>query len=122
MASASNCGEADILALLGANGAGKTTALKAVSNLLPAERGQVSAGAILFEGSDVSRRSPGDLVRAGLVQVLEGRHCFRNLTVEENLVSGGIGRSSRRSEINEDLERVYAYFPRLKEKRRRSRA
>ena len=107
-----------ILALLGANGAGKTTALKAVSNLLPAERGQVSAGAILFEGSDVSRRSPGDLVRAGLVQVLEGRHCFRNLTVEENLVSGGIGRSSRRSEINEDLERVYAYFPRLKEKRR----
>jgi branched-chain amino acid transport system ATP-binding protein len=100
-----------ILALLGANGAGKTTTLKAVSNLLPAERGQVNAGTIRYEGSDVSRRKPGDLVRAGLVQVLEGRHCFKSLTVEENLVAGGIGRSGRRAEINEDLERIYGYFP-----------
>ncbi|MBZ9697532.1 ABC transporter ATP-binding protein [Mesorhizobium sp. CO1-1-9] len=106
-----------ILALLGANGAGKTTTLKAVSNLLPAERGQVNAGSIRYDGSDVSRRKPGDLVRAGLVQVLEGRHCFKSLTVEENLVAG-IGRSGRRAEINADLERVYSYFPRLREKRR----
>ncbi|MER9165905.1 ABC transporter ATP-binding protein [Mesorhizobium australicum] len=107
-----------ILALLGANGAGKTTTLKAVSNLLPAERGQVNAGSIRYDGSDVSHRKPGDLVRAGLVQVLEGRHCFKSLTVEENLVAGGIGRSGRRAEINADLERVYSCFPRLREKRR----
>ncbi|WP_027155226.1 ABC transporter ATP-binding protein [Mesorhizobium sp. WSM2561] len=108
----------EILALLGANGAGKTTTLKAVSNLLPAERGQINAGTIRFDGSDVSRRKPGDLVRAGLVQVLEGRHCFKSLTVEENLVSGGIGRSGRRAEINRDLQRIYDFFPRLAEKRR----
>ncbi|RWE17577.1 MAG: ABC transporter ATP-binding protein [Mesorhizobium sp.] len=110
--------QGEMLALLGANGAGKTTTLKAVSNLLPAERGQITAGSIRFDGGDVSRRKPGDLVRAGLVQVLEGRHCFKSLSVEENLVSGGIGRSGSRTEINRDLERVYAYFPRLREKRR----
>ncbi|AZO19747.1 ABC transporter ATP-binding protein [Mesorhizobium sp. M1E.F.Ca.ET.045.02.1.1] len=108
----------EILALLGANGAGKSTTLKAVSNLLPAERGQINAGTILFDGGDVTRRRPGDLVRAGLVQVLEGRHCFKSLTVEENLVSGGIGRSGRRAEINQDLERIYEFFPRLAEKRK----
>ncbi|TGQ13553.1 ABC transporter ATP-binding protein [Mesorhizobium sp. M00.F.Ca.ET.217.01.1.1] len=108
----------EILALLGANGAGKSTTLKAVSNLLPAERGQINAGAIRFEGSDVSQRKPGELVRAGLVQVLEGRHCFKSLTVEENLVSGGIGRSGRRAEINQDLQRIYEFFPRLAQKRR----
>jgi len=108
----------EILALLGANGAGKTTTLKALSNLLPAERGQIVSGSIRFEGLDVARTSPTGLVRAGLVQVLEGRHCFRSLTVEENLVSGGLGRSSSRTEIAEDLEKVYAHFPRLKEKRR----
>ncbi|WP_322417590.1 ABC transporter ATP-binding protein [Mesorhizobium huakuii] len=108
----------EILALLGANGAGKTTTLKAVSNLLPAERGQINAGTIRYDGADVSRRKPGDLVRAGLVPVLEGRHCFKSLTVEENLIAGGIGRSGRRAEINQDLERIYAYFPRLREKRR----
>ncbi|MDX8481942.1 ABC transporter ATP-binding protein [Mesorhizobium sp. VK24D] len=108
----------EFLALLGANGAGKSTTLKAVSNLLPAERGQINAGAIGFEGGDVSHRRPGDLVRAGLVQVLEGRHCFKSLTVEENLVSGGIGRSGRRAEINQDLQRIYDFFPRLAEKRR----
>ncbi|CAN7656859.1 ABC transporter ATP-binding protein [Pararhizobium sp. LjRoot255] len=108
----------EILALLGANGAGKTTTLKAISNLLPAERGQIVSGNIRFEGIDVTGTSPANLVRAGLVQVLEGRHCFRSLTVEENLVSGGLGRSSTRAEIAEDLEKVYARFPKLKEKRR----
>lgn len=108
----------EILALLGANGAGKTTTLKAVSNLLPAERGQIAAGSVRFQGVNVAKTSPADLVRAGLAQVLEGRHCFRSLTVEENLVSGGLGRSSTRAEIAEDLEKVYAHFPRLKENRR----
>lgn len=108
----------EILALLGANGAGKTTTLKAASNLLSAERGQIVSGSIRFDGLDVARTSPADLVRAGLVQVLEGRHCFRSLTVEENLVSGGLGRSGTRAEIAEDIEKVYAHFPRLKEKRR----
>jgi branched-chain amino acid transport system ATP-binding protein len=108
----------EILALLGANGAGKTTTLKAISNLLPAERGAITAGSIRYEGRDVTALKPAELVRAGLVQVLEGRHCFRNLTIEENLISGGIGRSGSRAEIVGDLERIYTYFPRLKEKRR----
>jgi branched-chain amino acid transport system ATP-binding protein len=108
----------EILALLGANGAGKTTTLKAVSNLLRAERGQILSGTIRFEDVDVLRTSPAELVRRGLVQVLEGRRCFRTLSVEENLISGGLGRGSRRSEIAEDLERVYAIFPRLQEKRK----
>jgi branched-chain amino acid transport system ATP-binding protein len=108
----------EILALLGANGAGKTTVLKALSNLLAAERGQIVSGSIRFDGLDVVKTSPAALVRAGLVQVLEGRHCFRSLTVEENLVSGGLGRSSTRAEIAADIERVYAHFPRLREKRR----
>ncbi|MBP1860474.1 ABC transporter ATP-binding protein [Rhizobium herbae] len=107
----------EIVALLGANGAGKTTTLKAVSNLLPAERGLVTEGNILFQGLDVATAKPADLVRSGLVQVLEGRHCFRSLTVEENLVTGGLGRSGGRAEIAAALEKVYAHFPRLKEKR-----
>ncbi|MGO4449806.1 ABC transporter ATP-binding protein [Phyllobacterium sp. TAF24] len=111
-------GQGEIVALLGANGAGKTTTLKAISNLLPAERGQITAGSIRFGGRDVTTRAPADLVRSGLVQVLEGRHCFRNLTVEENLITGGIGRSAGRSEISSDLEQIYVQFPRLKEKRR----
>ncbi|MBZ9606168.1 ABC transporter ATP-binding protein [Phyllobacterium chamaecytisi] len=111
-------GHGEIVALLGANGAGKTTTLKGISNLLPAERGQITAGSIKFDGRDVSAISPADLVRSGLVQVLEGRHCFRSLTVEENLITGGLGRSAKRAEIADDLENIYAYFPRLKEKRR----
>ena len=110
--------EGAILALLGANGAGKTTTLKAISTLLPAERGRVTAGMIRFAGLDVTRTSTADLVRHGLVQVLEGRHCFRALSVEENLIAGGLGRGSGRAEIARDLERIYGYFPRLKEKRR----
>lgn len=108
----------EVVALLGANGGGKTTTLKAISNLLSAERGQVTAGSIRFDGLDVGRTPPSGLVRAGLVQVLEGRHCFRSLTVEENLVAGGLGRSGTRRDIHEDLEKTYGYFPRLKEKRR----
>jgi branched-chain amino acid transport system ATP-binding protein len=108
----------EIHALLGANGAGKTTVLKAVSNLLPAERGQLTAGHIRYEGVDVATLRPSALVRRGLVQVLEGRHCFRTLTVEENLVTGGIGRGSGRHDIAHDLERIYTLFPRLQQKRR----
>jgi branched-chain amino acid transport system ATP-binding protein len=108
----------EILALIGANGAGKTTTLKAVSNLLPAERGQITAGRITFDGLDVTRTSPSQLVRLGLVQVLEGRHCFRSLTVEENLITGGVARGSGHRDITRDLERIYTIFPRLREKRK----
>ena len=111
-------GKGEIVALLGSNGAGKTTLLKAVSNLLPAERGAITAGHIAFDGKDVSRARPSQLVRQGLVQVLEGRHCFRSLTVEENLLTGALGRSSSRSGVKAHLDRVYSLFPRLSEKRR----
>jgi branched-chain amino acid transport system ATP-binding protein len=110
--------QGEIVALLGANGAGKTTTLKAVSNLLPAERGAITKGSVHFAGLDVKRAKPSQLVRRGLVQVLEGRHCFPSLTVEENLVAGALGRSSSRREAAADLEKVYGYFPRLKEKRK----
>lgn len=106
-----------ILALLGANGAGKTTTLRAISNLLPAERGRVTAGRILFDGVDVLATRPSRLVRLGLVPVLEGRHVFKSLTVEENLITGAIGRGSNRAETAADLDRVYTHFPRLKAKR-----
>jgi branched-chain amino acid transport system ATP-binding protein len=109
--------EGRIIAVLGSNGAGKTTLLKAASNLLPAERGKVTAGQIKYLGQEVSRVSPSDHVRAGLVQVLEGRHCFRSLTVEENLLTGALGRSSSRAETRADLDKVYALFPRLAQKR-----
>jgi branched-chain amino acid transport system ATP-binding protein len=108
----------EILALLGANGAGKTTTLKATSNLLPAERGAITRGDIHFAGINVKQAKPSNLVRHGLVQVLEGRHCFPSLTVEENLIAGALGRSSSRREASADLEKVYGYFPRLKEKRK----
>lgn len=108
----------EILALLGANGAGKTTTLRAVSNLLAPDRGQVTAGKIKFDGIDVLTARPTELVRAGLVPVLEGRHVFKSLSVEDNLVSGGIGRDSSRAEIAQDMEKVYNFFPRLKIKRK----
>lgn len=110
--------QGEIVALVGSNGAGKTTVLRAVSNLLPAARGQITAGRILYDGRDASRTPTDALVRAGLVGVLEGRHCFRTLSVEENLVTGGLGRGSGRAAIRADLERIYAIFPRLAEKRR----
>jgi branched-chain amino acid transport system ATP-binding protein len=108
----------EIVALLGANGAGKSTTLKVVSNLLHAERGQVTEGQIHFDGSAVASISPANLVRRGLVPVLEGRHCFHSLTVEENLITGAIGRDARRGEISGDLDRVYSLFPPLRERRK----
>ncbi|MBI4274424.1 MAG: ABC transporter ATP-binding protein [Rhizobiales bacterium] len=106
-----------IVALLGANGAGKTTTLKAISNLLHSERGEVTKGSILFDGEEVQARSPNELVRRGCVQVMEGRHCFGHLTIEENLLTGAFTRRDGKSAINADLDLVYTYFPRIKERR-----
>ena len=107
-----------IVALLGANGAGKSTTLKAISNLLRAERGDVTKGSIEFDGERVDRMTPNDLVRRGVIQVMEGRHIFEHLTVEENLLTGAYTRRDGRAEIQKDLDMVYGYFPRLKERRR----
>ena len=107
-----------ITALLGGNGAGKTTTLKAVSNLLASERGEVTKGSILYRGERVQDLTPNDLVKKGVIQVMEGRHCFEHLTVEENLLTGAYTRGAGKAEIDADLEMVYNYFPRLKERRR----
>jgi branched-chain amino acid transport system ATP-binding protein len=109
--------EGGIVALLGANGAGKTTTLRAVSNLLRAERGEVTKGGIEFRGERVERLSAYELVRRGVIQVMEGRRCFAHLTVEENLLAGAYARRPRRAQLLADLERVYEYFPRLKARR-----
>jgi branched-chain amino acid transport system ATP-binding protein len=109
--------EGKIVALLGANGAGKTTTLKAISNLLRTERGEVTKGTIEFRGQRVDRLNPDELVRRGVVQVMEGRHCFAHLSVEENLLTGAYTRRVGRAQIKQDLERVYGYFPQLKERR-----
>jgi branched-chain amino acid transport system ATP-binding protein len=106
-----------IVALLGANGAGKTTTLKAISNLLSAERGDVTKGTIELEGKRVDKLTPNELVRRGVCQVMEGRHCFAHLTVEENLLTGAFTRKASRGEIRASLEKVYHYFPRLKQRR-----
>ena len=106
-----------VVALLGANGAGKSTTLKAISNLLGAERGDVTKGSITFQGEAVQSLSPNELVRRGVIQVMEGRHCFEHLTVEENLLTGAYTRTDGRSRVAEDLDLVYQYFPRLKERR-----
>lgn len=106
-----------IVALLGANGAGKTTTLKAVSNLLQAERGEVTKGSIEFEGKQIQALSPNVLVRRGCIQVMEGRHCFEHLTIEENLMTGAFTRKDGKAAIREDMEMVYNYFPRLGERR-----
>jgi branched-chain amino acid transport system ATP-binding protein len=106
-----------IVALLGANGAGKTTTLKAISNLLRAERGDVTKGEIRFKGERVDRLSPNELVRRGAIQVMEGRHCFGHLTIEENLLTGAFTRRDGRAAIAGDIERVYQYFPRLAQRR-----
>jgi len=110
-------GEGQIVALLGANGAGKSTTLKAISNLLRAERGEVTKGSIEFQGQRVDRLTPNELVRMGVCQVMEGRHCFQHLTVEENLLTGAFTRGASRAELKADLELVYTYFPRLKQRR-----
>ena len=109
--------EGGIVALLGANGAGKSTTLKAISNLLHAERGEVTKGSILFDGAEVHDLSPNELVRRGCIQVMEGRYCFGHLTIEENLLTGAYTRRDGSAAIRADLDRVYAYFPRLGERR-----
>ena len=109
--------EGRIVALLGANGAGKSTTLKAISTLLKGERGEVTKGSIAFRGERVDQLTPNELVKKGMVQVMEGRHCFGHLTVEENLLTGAYTRSISRGELKESLERVYHYFPRLKTRR-----
>jgi branched-chain amino acid transport system ATP-binding protein len=109
--------EGGIVALLGANGAGKTTSLKAISNLLHAERGEVTKGAIHFRDERVDKLNASELVKRGVIQVMEGRHCFGHLTVEENLLTGAYTRGASRAEIKVDLERVYGFFPRLKTRR-----
>jgi branched-chain amino acid transport system ATP-binding protein len=106
-----------IVALLGANGAGKTTTLKAISNLLHAERGDVSKGSIVFEGAEVQDLSPNELVRRGCIQVMEGRHCFGHLTIEENLLTGAFTRRDGKVAIKRDLDLVYSYFPKLSERK-----
>ena len=109
--------EGGIVALLGGNGAGKTTTLKAISNLLKAERGEVTKGSIEFRGDRVHGMNPADLVKRGVIQVMEGRHCFAHLTVEENLLTGAYTLNASRSDIRVALEKVYAFFPRLKQRR-----
>ncbi len=106
-----------ITALLGANGAGKTTTLKAISNLLRAERGEVTKGSIEVGGERVDQMTPNELVKRGVIQVMEGRHCFEHLTVEENLLTGAYTRRDGRAAIAASLEKVYHYFPRLKDRR-----
>jgi branched-chain amino acid transport system ATP-binding protein len=106
-----------IVALLGANGAGKSTTLKAISNLLGAERGDVTKGSITFDGERIDKLNPSLVVKRGIVQVMEGRHCFAHLTVEENLLTGAFTRGGARAEIAADLDKVYNYFPRLKLRR-----
>src|SRR4051812_26529078 len=108
--------EGAIVALLGANGAGKTTTLKAISNLLRAERGEVTKGYIEFQGARIDQLSPAELVKRGVCQVMEGRHCFQHLTVEENLLTGAYTQPGG-AEVRAQLERVYQYFPRLKDRR-----
>lgn len=110
--------EGGVVALLGANGAGKTTTLKAISNLLRVERGEVTKGTIELAGQNVAALNPHDLVKRGVIQVMEGRHCFEHLTVEENLLTGAYTRTDGRAAIERDLEKVYTFFPRLKERRR----
>jgi branched-chain amino acid transport system ATP-binding protein len=109
--------EGGIVALLGANGAGKTTTLKAISNLIRAERGDVTKGAIEYAGRRIEKLTPNELVKLGVIQVMEGRHCFGHLTVEENLLTGAFTRSGR-AEIRRDLELVYGYFPRLQQRKK----
>lgn len=110
--------EGKIVALLGANGAGKSTTLKAISNLLHAERGDVTKGSIEFRGERVDRMTPNDLVKRGVIQVMEGRHCFGHLTVEENLLTGAYTRGISNAEVKHELEKIYDYFPRLKVRRK----
>jgi branched-chain amino acid transport system ATP-binding protein len=109
--------EGSIVALLGANGAGKSTTLKSISNLLGAERGAVTKGSIVYQGEDIHDLNPSELVKRGVIQVMEGRHCFEHLTIEENLLTGAYTRRDGNAAIHESLDKVYHYFPRLRERR-----
>jgi len=106
-----------IVALMGANGAGKSTTLKSISTLLRGERGDVTKGSIEFNGERIDQLTPNALVKRGLSQVMEGRHCFGHLSIEENLLTGAYTRKLGRTQLREELERVYHYFPRLKQRR-----
>ncbi len=112
-----NVPKGKIVALLGANGAGKSTTLKAISNLLHAERGDVTKGSVEYKGTRVDQLTPNELVKRGVIQVMEGRHCFGHLTIEENLLTGAYTQSLSRGQLKENLEKVYHYFPRLKTRR-----
>jgi branched-chain amino acid transport system ATP-binding protein len=112
-----NVPKGKIVALLGANGAGKSTTLKAISNLLHAERGDVTKGTVEYKGQRIDQLTPNELVKRGVIQVMEGRHCFGHLTIEENLLTGAYTRSISRAELKDSLEKVYHYFPRLKTRR-----
>jgi len=107
-----------ITALMGGNGAGKTTTLKAISNLLRSERGEVTKGSISYRGQSIEGMNPSDMVKRGVIQVMEGRHCFEHLTVEENLMTGAYTRRDGKGAVSADLEMVYDYFPRLRERRK----
>ena len=109
--------QGEVTAVIGANGAGKTTTLKAISNLLHAERGDVTKGSIVFEQAEVQDLSPNELVRRGCIQVMEGRHCFGHLTIEENLMTGAFTRRDGSAAIKRDLDLVYGYFPKLRERK-----
>ena len=107
-----------ITTILGGNGAGKSTTLKAISNLLHSERGEVTKGSIKYRDESILNQNPSEMVRRGVIQVMEGRHCFEHLTVEENLMTGAYTRTDSKSEVANDLEMVYSYFPRLKDRRK----
>jgi len=112
-----NVPKGKIVALLGANGAGKSTTLKAISNLLHAERGDVTKGSVEYKGDRIDQLTPNELVKRGVIQVMEGRHCFGHLTIKENLLTGAYTRSISRADLKDSLDKVYHYFPRLKTRR-----
>ena len=113
-----NVPKGKIVALLGGNGAGKSTTLKSISTMLASERGKVTGGSINYDGNPIEKQNPSQMVNLGMVQVLEGRRCFGHLTVEENIISGAYSRKLSRGEINQELEKIYGYFIRLKERRK----
>ncbi len=107
-----------IVALLGANGAGKSTTLKSISTMLASERGEVTKGSINYDGMEIKKQTPSEMVKLGMVQVLEGRRCFGHLTVEENIIAGAYSRKLSRGDLNAEIEKIYNYFKRLKERRK----
>jgi|TARA_A100001037_G_scaffold297778_1_gene320295 branched-chain amino acid transport system ATP-binding protein len=113
-----NVPKGKIVALLGGNGAGKSTTLKAISTMLAAERGKVTKGSINYDGIEVKNQSPYEMVALGMVQVLEGRRCFGHLTVEENIIAGAYSRKLSKSQIKDELEKIYGYFNRLRDRRK----